>query len=179
MAKIYKYEKSTIIPIRSCFGMMGRVSSSLYLLILICFFFPFVSISCQKRDVATVTGMDLAIGKGLPDETILWSRERSIPPQPLAITALILAIAGAATGALKPKIGALWGSLLGLLGMVTLFLLKNKVDGELVKYSKLLFAVKYEHWYWTALFLFGLAGLANLLRLLKLRKMKISPQDAE
>ena len=142
--------------------MMRGISSSLYLLILICFFLPFVSVSCQKQEVVTVTGLDLATGKSLPRENIFWSGERAVPPQPLAVAALILTLAGAAAGLLKGKTGAFGGILLGLSGMITLFLLKNKMDSELVRYSKLFFAVKYEPWYWTALILFGLAALSNL-----------------
>jgi hypothetical protein len=141
--------------------MMRGVSSSLYLLILICFFLPFVSISCQKQEVVTVTGIDLATGKDLPDENILWSGERRVPPQPWAVAALGLALTGAAVGLLRRTAGAFWGILSGLSGMIFLFLLKNKMDGELVKYSKLLFTVEYEPWYWTALILFGLAALSN------------------
>jgi hypothetical protein len=142
--------------------MLKRVSSSLYLLILICFFLPFLSVSCQKQEVVTVTGIDLATGKDLPGENILWSGEHAVPPQPWAVATLVLALAGAAAGLLKRKAGAFWGILLGLSGMISLFLLKNKMDGELIRYSKLLFKVQYEPWYWTALILFGLAALSNL-----------------
>src|SRR4029077_1026171 len=63
--------------------------------IVVCFFFTFINISCQGQRVASLSGLQLALGTTIETQTMFGGPEKKkVPAEPLVTGALIAAVAG-------------------------------------------------------------------------------------
>lgn len=139
--------------------------------IVILFLLPFVTVSCGGQIMnIPLTGVDLAFGKDLemkkpdfldPPKQLRSSRvsignsvERShIPPSPLAIAALGLAVFGMAIAFMSYLPARIMAALSGLAGGVLLLILKMKMDDEAIREGGGLLVLSYGIPFWLALIL--------------------------
>lgn len=130
---------------------LSRVTSPLFALLIICFFMPFVAISCDHKKVVEITGIQLVTGTEVKNGGFLWEEAEQVPPQGLAIIPFGLALVGLLTGMLKGEAfnWLRFGS--GLGGAISLFFLKLKLTDEVLHYPKLIFVIDYLPCYWIAL----------------------------
>lgn len=107
------------------------LSTATYGLALLCFFLPFLTLSCQNTKIVTLTGFQLVTGVTVKSEA---GQTWSIPGQPPATLAFFAAAAGvflSLAGALSPKATAFASMATGMLGAISLLSLKAHVDGTL------------------------------------------------
>lgn len=145
-------------------------SPSIFALIVLCFFLPFLDISCSGETIETLSGIELAVGKTLKDPAVSSSinadNDRT-DAEPLAIAALACGIVGLAVSFAKNIMGTLAATVMGLAGSITTLWLKFKLDSDIAELSKelgQLVQIEYKIGYWLVLLLFLVAvGLNGLL----------------
>jgi hypothetical protein len=111
----------------------------------LCFFLPFVGVSCGGAQIATFKGVHLAFG-------FTFEGER-VGPEPLASLALLAAVAGLVVALVPTRKGAIWSALMGAVGAVLLLALRLKLDADVRREGEGIFAVSYLAGYWLSLLL--------------------------
>jgi hypothetical protein len=141
---------------------IAKLSGSLLMLIIICFFLPFVSISCNNKEVLKLTGIQLVTGTKVKQEGLLWRETRVVPSQPGAALPFGLAVAGAILGFWgKRRIWTILQVVGGTIAVISLLLLKTELYHEMLQYPKLIFCVEYLPCYWITLGLFACVTMVN------------------
>ncbi|HEY8463080.1 MAG TPA: hypothetical protein VIM29_03530 [Bacillota bacterium] len=148
-------------------AILSKTSISLFILIFICFFLPFTSVSCDNKEVIKLTGIQLVTGTEIKTKAFLYQEERQVPPQRLAIMPFGLVVTGLISGLVgKGKVSAGWQTLSSAGAALSLFWLKAKLANEVLKYPKMVFIVNYLPGYWLALALCIAAAVVNGMSLL-------------
>lgn len=161
-------------------AILNKVSPSIFALIIICFFLPFTTVSCQSAKIITLNGFQVATGaevdqtaglasglSGMQElqdlsEQMAKAANRPAPQQkaqkikgnPLAGVILATAFAGIAMSFVAMRQKVLIEAALAGVGIVMMFILKLTIDGEITKQGQGLFRVDYEIGYWLTLILF-------------------------
>lgn len=108
-----------------------KLSPAAFALALICFFLPFVTFSCGGQKFASFSGIQLATGTTFQrPQAFGSSASQKIDPEPLAVLALLAALAGLGASFVKSKKGALGSTALAGLGVIVLLALKSKLDND-------------------------------------------------
>ncbi|MGC9080734.1 hypothetical protein [Sulfurihydrogenibium sp.] len=143
--------------------MLKKFSPAVFLLTIFCFFLPWVSVSCQNQKVATFSGTELIVGKTVkvPDNQGNIKEERT-GSEPLAILALLSALAGLGLSFLKDKRGVIGSGVAGALGIVFLFLLKSKLENDAMNEGSGLLNVHYEIGFYLTMLLFLIAVILSV-----------------
>ena len=99
------------------------------------FFFTFANVSCQGQRVASLSGIQLAFGTKI-DQSDMWGNKRQsdVGAEPLALLALITAVAGACLALVGPAVRQLT-ALMGGTGAVLLMMLINKMSRDATLHS--------------------------------------------
>lgn len=133
-------------------GRARRFSPALFGIVAICFFLPFVALTCAGQELFDVRGIDLVTGTEITEEDLsgdvrdtlgqfedLGSETTTettdegdkLDPQLWAIVALVVAVAGLIVGfALRDKNGPKLSAIFGIVGAVSLILLRVTFDVE-------------------------------------------------
>ncbi len=114
------------------------VSTGLFLAVLVVFFLPFVTASCQSREVVSLTGRDLALGTelgpGFGTSPELGLEAGRIAPDPWMLLVWLLPLAGIAVLWLLPRIDGrlLAGTVaaIGVIGTIRMAALLGRVHAE-------------------------------------------------
>lgn len=101
------------------------LGTGLYVLVLLLFLTPWLSIECAGITV-NVTGVDMALG----NETEIAGQTSDGDIELFALAALLFALGGAGLFFLRERAGAVARALAGVLGGLSLIALKLKVDGD-------------------------------------------------
>lgn len=133
-----------------------KFSHVLYVLIIFCFLLPFYNLSCSGQKVMSLTGFQIATGTEYAQPNMFGGvgKTTKIDPEPLAIFALLIAVIGLIIGSIKVKSMGLISGILSISGAVFLFLLKNKLDSNVIAQGQGMIKIEYEFGYWLALLLF-------------------------
>lgn len=134
--------------------MLRRViSPSLFGLIVLCFFLPWVNVSCQNYKIVSISGIHFVTGKTLVEPQMFKnqfgmgqygmqnipskpSKEGKINPQLYVILALVCVITGLVLSFVKGRIGSLTTSISAVAGFIFIILQKFKLENELVQKSQ-------------------------------------------
>jgi hypothetical protein len=148
--------------------------------IILCFFFPFVTLSCQNQDLAALSGLQLSIGTTINPPYMYSSygmAARHIPGEPLAFLSLTAAIAGLMISFLLKKYRKelIATTAAGALGALFLLLLKSKIDGDILQQGQGIQA-RYSGWFWLAFLLFAATSGLNAWHLNKEKRIQ-EPQQ--
>jgi hypothetical protein len=105
----------------------SRSAALTFCAVAISFLFTFANISCQGQRVASLSGFQLAFGTEIANSD-MWGNQRreKVPAEPLALCALVAAVAGAILVLAGPLVRRLT-TLLGGLGALLLMILINKM----------------------------------------------------
>jgi hypothetical protein len=96
----------------------------------LCFFFPFVTVSCAGVRVFTLTGQQLATGGSMEvPQAFGPSKSQRIDPNPLASVAALCALAGVGLSFAGRRLAA-GGAVSGAVGTVSLGVLASRMEGE-------------------------------------------------
>jgi hypothetical protein len=153
--------------------MFKQISASMFALILICFFLPFISVSCQGSNVVTMSGVQMATGVEMASPSSSfnspWTGSGSrptptqqIPGTPAAGLAFCVAGAGLATTLLlkNRRQQHLVPAITGGVGFLLLLWIKSSTDDAILKQGSGIVQVSYGAGFWLAFILFlGAAGL--------------------
>lgn len=104
-----------------------NILRGIFLFVLICFFFPFVTVSCQNKEIETLNGINMVTGKKIDTG---YGTEK-IKPQKFAILALIVAVAGLAITFVKFNKSSLVFAASGLLGFMLILLQRHDISGQI------------------------------------------------
>lgn len=119
----------------------GRIiSSSAAFLILVCFFLPWITVSCGSQEIATVSGYELATGTEIDLGVGVEEREADwtfflVPLAALAVIGLVLASSrGTMTGSMAA--GQIAAATIGLILLAYKWLDgRGEADSDLVSFS--------------------------------------------
>lgn len=126
------------------------------------FFLPFLVVTCQGQQVASLTGVQLVTGTSVRDP--MSGQQRKQGGEPLAAMALVCAGGGLALGvATRRRSRSHGATIAGCAGAVAMLLLKAKLDGDMAREGQGMLQAQYTSAYWLAvLFLAGGATLAAM-----------------
>lgn len=151
--------------------LLKKFSPAIFGLIILCFFFPFVNLSCSGQTVISLTGFQLITGAEYSEKNMLGQdmfgemnnaevkEEKEIEAQPLALFAFLTAFAGLAVSFIRKKITALLSLVISVLGAVFLILLKINIDGDAQINGQGVIELEYQAGYWLTLLLFIIAAI--------------------
>lgn len=132
------------------------ISPTLLGLVIVCFFLPWVNVSCQNYKIASLSGIDFVVGKkfdmpfsskdasNMPQDIPLkFPIEDKINPQLFVILSLLAIIGGIALSFVGGKTGALSTGIISAVSFVLLLFQKFKLENEIVQKSQRLIQVEY------------------------------------
>jgi len=136
------------------------VSSLVFAASVLCFFFPFVSVSCNGLKLLTLTGAQLVTGTSVNQpEMFGQSKTREVNSNPWAILAAVCAIGGVALSFAGLRT-AIVAAVSGGVGAVSLLVMKTGLDNDVLRNGNGLLQIDYEAGFFLALILlFAGAGL--------------------
>jgi hypothetical protein len=141
-----------------------KISASLFALILVCFFLPFVTVSCENRPVLQLSGIELTTGKTIANPTFTGrTQKQDIPPNVGAVLAFTAAGIGLGISFTKVQKASMISTVSGAAGALLLLLMKSGIDGELAKQGAGIagFKTNYEVGFWGAFLLFISSAILN------------------
>ena len=133
-----------------------RFSPSLFIIILICFFLPFIDISCSGHKVISFTGIQMVTGTTIQQPSMFGNETKSekVNPEPLAIITLVCVIIGLILSFIKNRKSAILPVISAGIGTATLLMLKAKIDNQILLVGGGALQVEYDIGYWSILLLF-------------------------
>lgn len=123
-----------------------KFSPAIFGIVIICFFLPFINISCSGQKIATLSGIQLVSGTTMEG--------RKINPEPWAVVAFISSIAGLGLSFMKSRKSSILAAVSGAIGVISLLLLKAKIDNDMLKKGKGVIQVEYDLGFWLTFLLF-------------------------
>ena len=106
-----------------------RVSPALFALGLLCFLFPFVTVSCQGQKIVRLTGVQLVTGTTVHQPALFGAgQEKKTDPNALAGIAALAALGGLTLTLCRGARTLLSGAVCGAAGACSLFLMKTTND---------------------------------------------------
>ncbi|MFO7446466.1 MAG: hypothetical protein R6W90_08870 [Ignavibacteriaceae bacterium] len=139
-----------------------KFSPALFIIIIFCFVLPFINITCSGQEIMSVTGIQLITGTDYePGEKFIEEgmfdnnyQTDGIDSQPMAILALLAAIAALVLSFNRSKIAALFCMVVSVLGAFFLLLLKINLDSETAGSGEVMVKINYLFAYWFSLLVF-------------------------
>ena len=146
-----------------------KFSPAAFAIIIICFFLPFVNLTCSGQTVMSLTGIQLITGaeykpqgmfnqEGMFDnqeeQTGMQTKSEDIEAQPMAFFALLFAIVGLILSFIKNRVMAIICIVASVLGAVCMLLLKANIDGDASMRGEGVIQIEYQFGYWFAFLLF-------------------------
>lgn len=146
---------------------MGKISSSLLGLAVFLFLLPWITVSCGGQKVFTFSGTDLSIGKTVQVPQAFAPPKKENTREEKATIAFLAGIAGILAGFLikVERVQKIVLIACGGIGGVFLYLLKNKLDGEIVAKGGGMVTVDYHFGFWLSMLFFSGVGILNVLSL--------------
>ena len=135
-------------------------SPALFAAVLVLFFFPFATFSCGPEKTVHFTGYELATGTTFHGS----GRSEHVDAIGVATLAMVCAGAGLLGCLLRNKGGTLARAACGAVGAAAMFLIRNKIEGEMNRQPGVggLITVEYSPAYWLTLLVFILAAGLNV-----------------
>jgi len=154
---------------------LRKISPAIFGVALICFFLPFVNVSCGGHKVASFTGIQLVTGTTIKQPgTFEQKQTQRLKGEPLAIFAFLSVIVGLGLSLLKTKKSPIVTAIIGGIGAVMLLLLKSKMDNDVLKQTGGMVQLEYTIGFWlTFLLNLSAAGLNAFFAKQKVDNIKI------
>ncbi len=97
----------------------------------LCFFFPFVTVSCGGQKIFTLSGQQLATGTEIAEPQVFGpAKTQKTDANPFAAVAGLCALAGVALSLVGTKLAAA-GVVSGAAGAVSLGIMASRMDGQI------------------------------------------------
>lgn len=139
-----------------------KFSPAIFGIALICFFLPFINVSCSGQKIGSLTGIQLVTGTTI-EQSDLWGKKQvqKVDGEPLAIAAFISVFAGLGLSFIKARKGSIAPAVIGAAGVILLLLLKSKIDNEVLRQGGGMIQVNYGVGFWLTFMSFLSAGVFN------------------
>lgn len=138
----------------------------------LCFFLPFVTVSCGGIKAFTLTGQQLATGTSLTQAQPFGPPQlQKVDADPFAALAGLCAIVGIALSLVGRKL-ATASAVAGGVGAVSLFIMRSRLDAEIQKQSQGVATVNYESGFTVVVILFVVAAAWNVYLALRQKQLK-------
>jgi len=150
--------------------LIKKNSPAFYGIILICFFLPFVNLSCSGQTIMSLSGFQLITGTEvkqpnmfgqdmLEQDNMADKKSEEIEAQPMALFAFLAALVALLVSLIKKKSVTIINVVMSTLGFIFLLLLKFSIDGDsaLNSAGQGVISLDYQFGYWFSFLLF-LAG---------------------
>jgi hypothetical protein len=148
-------------------GPIKPIRASVFGLVIICFFLPFVVVTCPGNPDTKITGIQLSFGSDLKSNQISPGLvDRHIDMEPFAVLALACAVVGLVFCFMKRGLDLLFGAASGIAGLVLLYLLQSKIFDSAKKMASDFVKVSLGYGLWLAAAGFGVSLLLILVALL-------------
>lgn len=162
-----------------------KFSPVVFVFVIICFFLPFVSVSCGGEKIVTLSGVQLVTGttvKAPSSSGSMFQREttekRETGREPLAIIALVITIAGLGLSFIKSRKSAIAPALAGGAAAISFLAMKYKIDREVLREAEGALQTEYNFGFWLA-FLLSVVAVALNLFLFTKREKAVPPRSEE
>jgi FHA domain len=156
-----------------------RISPATFGLALLCFFLPFISVSCQTQKIVTFTGIQLVTGATVELPQMFGPpKSEKLPREPLAVLAFACGVVGLGLSFLKGRKIAIGPAVVGCAGAVALLLLKSKLDADVLKGGNGVLHLDYEVGFWLILLAYAAAAALNVSVFLQSRKEPLQAEMA-
>jgi hypothetical protein len=162
--------------------MTRKIALGIFLLALIFFLMPWVSVSCAGEDLIQVSGLDMVTGSyDVPssDEFPSGSSES----EPLAIGAMVAAAVGLIISLFTWKMGFILRILAGIAGIGLMIALKIKIGNDLgsqiTSEMKGVIQINYLVGYWLTLVAFAAAAIVSAIKNEYTIKIEKTPETVE
>ena len=174
------------------------ITTAMLALVLICFFLPFAEISCNNVPFYTLNGKDLLRGKPVTKDLFYDYAKRSgqeeefkkaeadpdslfklddlnntIPSNPWAIAAFVMAAIGVLTGVVLRRFGTVLHLVTSVATVIALIGLQISMSGEYAKsnsFIKMIVEIKFLAGYWMSLIISGLVAGISIIAFIVERK---------
>lgn len=148
---------------------MKAISRSGLILAILFFFFPWVTVSCSGNEVFTFSGIDLAIGKTVevPEDFLSGKTHKDNVREIRATIGFAIGIIGILLSFLirKERVQKVILSICGGIGGIFLYLLKIKMDREILKEGGGMLSIDYHFGFYVSLFLFLIVCITGIVSL--------------
>jgi zinc ribbon protein len=143
-SKIHLHQVIEITTLHGVTRMKSKVSPILFLVTVLCFLLPFITVSCNGQKIASLTGTELAFGSSVEQPQIFGgaTAKRHIDAEPIATIAFLCALAGIAVGFLVARMPLVSG-IVGAVGTLFLLILMGKISGDAGKQAQGLLQIDY------------------------------------
>jgi hypothetical protein len=145
--------------------MKRKIILGLFVLAIILFLLPWVSLSCAGTTMTSASGLDMITGKHYETSSAFGSpSDNEMDSQPLAIAALAVAVIGIILSLVNWKRAFILRVGLGIAGVVLLIALKLKLDKEVTQEGQGMLQINYLFGYWMTMICFAAASVVNFFK---------------
>jgi hypothetical protein len=139
-----------------------KLSPAIFGIVIICFFLPFVNVTCQGQKVASFSGFQLVGGTTI-EQSGGWGGKqvRNVSGEPLALFAFLATIAGLALSFYRRDKSAIAPAAVSGIGLILLLVLKSKLDSDILKQGGGMLQLEYSVGFWMAFILYLAAMVLN------------------
>lgn len=145
------------------------ISPALFGIILVCFLLPFMSISCGRQEIGTLSGMEMAFGTEIEGDDV-----DALPPATWALTAAVFGLAISFWNR-----GKVLAALSGLAGFGSLMILQLAVNEEMSKPGNRGIDVTWTNVYYVVLLLFLGVAIYNIYLLTRKKAAQPLPRGQD
>ncbi|MFN3396681.1 MAG: zinc-ribbon domain-containing protein [Thermodesulfovibrionales bacterium] len=138
-----------------------KLSPAIFGIALICFFLPWINVSCQGQKVMSFSGIQLVTGTTIEEPTMFGpAQKRKVKSEAFALLTFLSAIAGLVLSLMKNKKGTIGTIVSGCAGIVLLLMLESKLDSDIKKETAGMLQLNYDIGFYLTLVLFiAVAGI--------------------
>ncbi len=116
-----------------------NLSPAFFGAVLICFFLPWVNVSCQGQKIATFSGIQLVSGTTIEEPTMFGAKQkRKVQGEVFAMLAFLAAIVGFGVSFLKVKRVTTYVAAAGVAGTTLLLMLTSKLNNDIQETAAML-----------------------------------------
>jgi hypothetical protein len=113
----------------------SKLPPILFGVVILCFFLPFINVSCSGQKVMSITGVQMVTGTTFDEPSLFGetSKSHKAKAEPLAAIILFLAAFGFLPLLVPSLYFKIWDFVVSISGAVLLLAMKTKFDGEFVR----------------------------------------------
>jgi len=139
-----------------------KISPAIFGIVIICFFLPFVDVSCGNQKIATITGIQFVTGAEIGESELLeGKRAQKVESEPIVIAVLICTIAGLLLSFIRNGRSSILPAISALAALILLLIFKAKLDNEVLKQGEGVLRLEYRNGFWGSLLSLILAAVLN------------------